>query len=155
MTLHSEPISTLTVPSIIELFSAPSKTAHECIVGLTSDSSIIHIHIDSIPNPTLRLHSHNNLPLTQPPKLILPVDPMAWSRERSLEEHDTLLSISEDGELSFWIPEEGTSSGWRCTGKVKTGRKNFALASCSSAKKSVLGEKLHYTNYSVPIVMPF
>ncbi|KAJ8594840.1 hypothetical protein M405DRAFT_857819 [Rhizopogon salebrosus TDB-379] len=142
LTLHSEPISTLTVPSITELFSAPSKTAHECIVGLTSDSSIIHIHIDNIPNPTLRLHSHNNLPLTQLPKLILPVDPMAWSRERSLEEHDTLLSISEDGELSFWIPEEGTSSGWRCTGKVKTGRKNFALASCSSAKKSVLVVRL-------------
>jgi ubiquitin len=59
-----------------------------------------------------------------------------------LEEHDTLLSISDDGELSFWIAEEGTSSGWRCTGKVKTGRKNFSLASCSSAKKSVLVVRL-------------
>ncbi|KAG0704335.1 RAVE protein 1 C terminal-domain-containing protein [Suillus ampliporus] len=142
LTLHSEPISTLTVPSIINLFSAPSKTAHECIVGLTSDSSIVYIHIDSNPNPTLRLHSQNNLPLAQPPKLILPVDPMSWSRESSLEEHDALLSISDDGELSFWIPDEGTSSGWRCTGNVKTGRKNFALASCSSAKKSVLVVRL-------------
>ncbi|OAX44398.1 hypothetical protein K503DRAFT_383768 [Rhizopogon vinicolor AM-OR11-026] len=142
LTLHSEPISTLTVPSIIALFSAPSKTAHECIVGLSSDSSIIHIHVDNIPNPTLRLHSHNTLPLSQPPKLILPVDPMSWSREDSLEEHDTLLSISDDGEFSFWIPEEGTSSGWRCTGKVKTGRKNFALARCSSAKKSALVVRL-------------
>ncbi|KAG2154690.1 RAVE protein 1 C terminal-domain-containing protein [Suillus clintonianus] len=142
LTLHSDPISTLTLPSIIDLFSAPSKTAHECIVGLTSDSSIVYIHIDNNPNPTLRLHSQNNLPLAQPPKLILPVDPMSWSRESSLEEHDTLLSISDDGELSFWIAEEGTSSGWRCTGKVKTGRKNFALARCSSAKKSVLVVRL-------------
>jgi len=66
---------------------------------------------------------------------------MSWSRTRSFEEHDTLLSISDDGELSFWIPEEETSSGWRCTGRVRTGKRNFALASCSSAKKSVLGEK--------------
>lgn len=151
LTLHSEPISTLAVPSITGLFSAPSKTVHECIVGLTSDSSIVHIHIDNIPNPTLRLHSHNNLPLTQPPKLILPVDPMSWSREKSLVEHDTLLSISDDGELSFWIPEEETPSGWRCTGKVKTGRRNFALASCSSAKKSVLGEKIWSSVYNALI----
>ncbi|KAG1784113.1 RAVE protein 1 C terminal-domain-containing protein [Suillus placidus] len=142
LTLHSKPISTLTVPSITDLFSAPSKTVHERIVGLTSDSSIVYIYIDSHPNPTLRLHSQNNLPLAQPPKLIIPVDPMSWSRDSSLEEHDTLLSISDDGELSFWIAEEGTSSGWRCTGKVKTGRKNFALASCSSAKKSVLVVRL-------------
>ncbi|KAG2159698.1 RAVE protein 1 C terminal-domain-containing protein [Suillus bovinus] len=138
LTLHSEPISTLTVLSITSLFSAPSKTAHECIVGLTSDSSIVYICVDSNLNPTLRLHSKNNLPLAQPPKLIIPVDPMSWSRDSSLEEHDTLLSISDDGELSFWIAEDGTPSGWRCTGKVKTGRKEFALASCSSAKKSVL-----------------
>ncbi|KAG2150167.1 RAVE protein 1 C terminal-domain-containing protein [Suillus cothurnatus] len=142
LTLHSEPISTITVPSVTNLFSAPSKTAHECIVGLTSDSSIVYIHIDTNPNPNLRLHSQNNLPLAQPPKLIIPVDPMSWSRDSSLEEHDTLLSISDDGELSFWIAEEGTSSGWRCTGKVKTGRKNFSLASCSSAKKSVLVVRL-------------
>lgn len=142
LTLHSKPISTLTVPSITNLFSAPSKTAHECIVGLTSDSSIVYIYIDSNPNPVLRLHSQNNLPLAQPPKLIIPVDPMSWSRDSSLEEHDTLLSISDDGELSFWIAEEGTSSGWKCTGKVKTGRKNFSLASCSSAKKSVLVVRL-------------
>lgn len=140
LTLHSEPISTLTILSITDLFSAPSKTAHECIVGLTSDSSIVYIHIESKPNPTLRLHSKNNLPLAQPPKVIIPVDPMSWSRDSSLEEHDTLLSISDDGELSFWIADDGTPSGWRCTGKVKTGRKKFALASCSSAKKSVLGE---------------
>ncbi|KAG1730794.1 RAVE protein 1 C terminal-domain-containing protein [Suillus occidentalis] len=142
LTLHSEPISTLTVPSITDLFSAPSKTVHECIVGLTSDSSVVYIYIDSKPNLTLRLHSQNNLPLAQPPKLIIPVDPMSWSKDSSLEEHDTLLSISDDGELSFWIAEEGTSAGWRCTGKVKTGRKNFALASCSSAKKSVLVVRL-------------
>lgn len=138
LTLHSEPISTLTILSITDLFSAPSKTAHECIVGLTSDSSIVYIYIESKPNPTLRLHSKNNLPLAQPPKVIIPVDPMSWSRDSSLEEHDTLLSISDDGELSFWIADDGTPSGWRCTGKVKTGRKKFALASCSSAKKSVL-----------------
>lgn len=75
-----------------------------------------------------------------------------------------LLSVSEEGELAFWVPENGltstTSTGagngiskglsgkhsqqmqqaaWKCTGKVRTGRKGLAIARCSSVKKSVLG----------------
>lgn len=81
------------------------------------------------------------------------------------EEHDVLLSVSECGELAFWVPEAYTnsnlvngndndignggkangaggvgSSGWRCTGRVRTGRRGFNRARCSSAKKTALGE---------------
>ncbi len=96
--------------------------------------------------------------------MILPVDPMAWvgqlgsgTRGTSLE-HDVLLSVSDDGELAFWVPGDDSgertkavdghsanvlngagTSGWACTGKVRTGRKGVRIAGCSSAKKSVLG----------------
>ncbi|KIJ68609.1 hypothetical protein HYDPIDRAFT_24869 [Hydnomerulius pinastri MD-312] len=138
LTLHSNPSSTLHLPRISCLFSTPSRLEHESIAGLTEDKSIFHIHITGSPNPTLVLYSHNSLPLPETPKLILPVDPMAWSKTATLEEHDNLLSVSEDGELCFWILDHETSSGWRCTGRVKTGRKDFRMARCSSAKKSVL-----------------
>ncbi len=70
-----------------------------------------------------------------------------------------LLSVSEDGELAFWIPENvlfvSTANGdarvtngvakaetvWKCTGKVRTGKKGITMASCSSAKKSCLGRQ--------------
>lgn len=72
------------------------------------------------------------------------------------EEHDVLLSVSECGELAFWVPEAYASSsggdkrvngnglrsaanGWRCTGRVRTERKGFNRARCSSAKKTALG----------------
>lgn len=103
------------------------------------------------PSVTLSLHSHNHLPLDVHPWLILPVDPMAWGMKNEWVEHDALLSISEEGELAFWIPEDrqvinGLStlnsghSGWRCTGKVKTGRRPIRKARCSSAKKTALGK---------------
>lgn len=65
-----------------------------------------------------------------------------------------LLSVSEDGVLAFWVLEErsggndagrrnrdgnGNGSDWRCTETIRTGRKGFRLANCSSAKKSALG----------------
>ncbi|KAH7885922.1 RAVE protein 1 C terminal-domain-containing protein [Phlebopus sp. FC_14] len=137
LTLLSNPASTLYLPRISALFSTPSKHEHESIIGLTEERSILRIHITGSP-PTLLLCSHNTLPLPKLPKLILPVDPMAWSRTTTLEEHDNLLSISEDGELCFWILEHGTDLGWRCTGRVRTGRKDFKMARCSSAKKSVI-----------------
>ena len=99
--------------------------------------------------------------------MILPVDPMAWVGQIGLgkrgasQEHDVLLSVSDDGELAFWVPEddlgihaktanglcatalnETATSAWTCTGKVRTGRKGLTLARCSSAKKSVLGRSL-------------
>lgn len=86
---------------------------------------------------------------------------MAWATDyhtdtyANTQEHDVLLSISEDGELAFWVPQDdilanGVGScynddtdvsvgGWRCTGRVRTGRRGLARAACSSAKKSVLG----------------
>ncbi len=88
------------------------------------------------------------------------VDPMAWEKKSSWAEHDALLSISEAGELGFWVPEERTlpglhatidglparkesQSGWRCTGKVKTGRRGIRKAICSSAKKTALSILLY------------
>ncbi|KDQ14428.1 hypothetical protein BOTBODRAFT_159267, partial [Botryobasidium botryosum FD-172 SS1] len=100
--------------------------------------------------------------------LVLPVDPMAWaSSPKTLSlrrrQHDVLVSISEEGELAFWEfsvglgsiknsegerysagggGNEGKGTGvdvtWRCTGKIRTGRRNIAMARCSSAKKTVL-----------------
>ncbi|KAJ3560471.1 hypothetical protein NP233_g10818 [Leucocoprinus birnbaumii] len=68
------------------------------------------------------------------------------------EEHDVLLSVSENGELGFWVPASvGASKNgsaevnggdvkttWRCTGRVRTGRAGFNRARCSSAKKTAL-----------------
>lgn len=73
------------------------------------------------------------------------------------EEHDVLLSVSENGELGFWVPspvstessggarvngKEGSGevngNGWRCTGRVRTERRGFNRARCSSAKKTAL-----------------
>ena len=64
---------------------------------------------------------------------------MGWisSRGSAVMERDVLLSIGSDGELMFWVPE-GRRVGWRCTGKVRTGRTNLRMARCSSAKKTVL-----------------
>lgn len=139
LTLHSNPPSILSLPRISDLFSCPSKSEHESIIGVTEEKSILHIHITSSPNLGLVLHCNQTLPLAETPKLILPVDPMAWSRTRTLEEEDNFLSISADGELCFWVLEHGKSCEWRRTSKVRTGRGNFIKARCSSAKKSVLG----------------
>lgn len=73
---------------------------------------------------------------------------MAWSGSIAKEWtlRDVLLSVSEEGELAFWSLDvngtavtNGTDHEWRCTGKVRTGRKGFSIARCSSTKKSALG----------------
>ncbi|KAI9461775.1 RAVE protein 1 C terminal-domain-containing protein [Boletus coccyginus] len=138
LTLHSTPPSTLRLPRVSYLFSTPSRREHESIVALTEDKFIFHIHISGSPHPALVLHSYNSLPLFHAPRLLIAVDPMAWSKASTLEECDNLLSVSDDGELCFWTLEHGKKSGWRCTGRVRTGRSGFRMASCSSAKKSVL-----------------
>lgn len=145
LTLHSHPAITLSLPSLTSLFSLPSSGTHESIIGITSTFSIIHIIYTPSPSSSepesISQHSHQALPSSA--KMILPVDPMAWSGEREWSEHDVLLSVSEDGELAFWILDEGAEAGgvspWRCTEKVRTGRKGFSRARCSSAKKSALG----------------
>ncbi|KAJ6574959.1 WD repeat-containing protein [Mycena capillaripes] len=130
LTLSSASKSALPLPPISSLFSLPSKDGQETIVGITLDFSIVQVRV----NPGLTLHSHNNLPISTP-KLILPVDPMAWGLRREWATHDVLLSVSELGELAFWVPDENE---WRCTGSVKTHRAGISKARCSSAKKTAL-----------------
>jgi hypothetical protein len=64
---------------------------------------------------------------------------MGWisSRDTAGMERDVLLSVGRDGELMFWVPD-GNGTGWRRTGRVRTGRTNIRMARCSSAKKTVL-----------------
>lgn len=100
------------------------------------------------------------LPVDVPPDLIMPVDPMAWRppSERIHTEvkagyvtRDAFVSVSPDGDLCFWMAGTPTSTvkrqfsglpGWKCTGRVRTCRRQIAMAQCSSAKKTVLGEIL-------------
>lgn len=143
LTLHATPELILTLPPISSLFSLPprSPAPYECIYAITTGSipSICHMHAVSGATPSLSLISQTTLPLSSPPAFILPVDPMGWisSRGSTAMERDVLLSVGSDGELMFWMPE-GKRAGWRCTGKVRTGRTNLRMARCSSAKKTVL-----------------
>ncbi|KAH9969083.1 WD repeat-containing protein [Russula dissimulans] len=142
LTLHTKPELVLPLPSILSLFSLPPRSAapHECIYAVTaSPTSICHIHAVSGETPSLSLVSQTPLPLPSPAAFVLPVDPMGWisSRGPTRMEHDVLLSVGKDGELMFWVPE-GRKTGWRCTGRVRTGRNNIRMAQCSSAKKTVL-----------------
>lgn len=149
--------TTLVLPILASLFSLPTSGTHESIIGITPTFSIVHvIFTPSSAGGMITQHSHHHLPPGPAGKIkkILPVDPMAWSRTRGDQgewsAHDVLLSVSEEGELAFWVLEEdlgradngaGSVDGneWRCTGKVRTGRKGFSRARCSSAKKSALG----------------
>ncbi|KAJ7042393.1 RAVE protein 1 C terminal-domain-containing protein [Mycena alexandri] len=133
LTLSSAPETALPLPEISSLFTLPSKEGQESIVGITADFSIVQVHV----NPGLTLYSHNNLPV-RTPKMILPVDPMAWGRRGHWTTHDVLLSVSELGELAFWVPDESSPPEWRCTGSVKTHRAGISKARCSSAKKTAL-----------------
>lgn len=94
---------------------------------------------------SIAVQSESSLPLESRPKMILPVDPMAWSgpfaTNQSFSEQDVLVSVGVDGELAFWrVDLNAPSTTWKCTGKVKTERCNIAMAACSSAKKTVLGK---------------
>lgn len=164
LTLHLEsgPPAVLPLPELTSLFSLPSSFVnHESIIAITSSLSIIHITYSpsstslqtQIQTPThvLTQHAHRILPTTSsaPTTMVLPVDPMAWSAGPTAENknqwgqpHDVLLSVSEEGELAFWVFDEGvgtSGSQWRCTGRVRTGRRGFSRARCSSSKKSALG----------------
>lgn len=153
LTFHAEPEQTLALPLLVSLFTIPTQYNHETIIGITADKAIVQICV--IDN-TLSLVSVDQLPLPTLPWKILAVDPMAWTSAHTWVEHDVLLSVSQEGELSFWIPDESkhrhqavaVSSGqngrsgpsWRCTGKVKSGRQNLVTARCSSARKTALSE---------------
>ncbi|KAJ3966484.1 RAVE protein 1 C terminal-domain-containing protein [Lentinula raphanica] len=153
LTLHTSPPSSVTVPNIISLFTIPSNDSHDSILGITSDLAIVHFSVNTqkikgqkSSSVVLSLKSQQHLPTEVHPRWILPVDPMAWGMKNGWVEHDALLSISEEGVLAFWIPEDrqrnnGASTddqNWRCTGKVKTGRRQIRRARCSSAKKTAL-----------------
>ncbi|KAI9445323.1 RAVE protein 1 C terminal-domain-containing protein [Lactarius indigo] len=142
-TLHTTPELTLSLPPISSLFSLPSRNSapYECIYAITADlaPTIFHIHAMSGGLPSLSVISQTALPLPLPVAFILPVDPMGWisSRDTAGMERDVLLSVGRDGELMFWVPD-GNGTGWRRTGKLRTGRTSIRMARCSSAKKTIL-----------------
>ncbi|KAI0375421.1 WD repeat-containing protein [Pilatotrama ljubarskyi] len=176
LTLRTVPPATLQVPPLTSLFalSSPSVSSpYRTLIGITASYTVVIISATiSGDSTSLTLISESSLPLPAPPKRILPVDPMAWvgqygSGARGVAQvHDVLLSVSEEGELAFWVPEgsldgqrepatdgqtdrangvaekmrgrEGQKVVWKCTGEVRTGRKGLSMARCSSAKKSVL-----------------
>jgi hypothetical protein len=152
LTLHTTPELTLSLPPISSLFSLPSRNAelYECIYAITADltPTICHIHAMSGALPSLSMVSQTALPLPSPVAFILPVDPMGWisSRDTAGMERDVLLSVGGDGEVMFWVPD-GNGTGWRCTGRVRTGRASIRMARCSSAKKTVLSVSSSLTNH--------
>ena len=162
ITIHSTqalPSVSLTISPIMSLFSLPSPgTQTTMIFGITKSFSIIILEVslptvssaNSLPatvplSPHISLHSESTLPLDCPIRALVPVDPMAWSSPQRVEAtysvHDVLLSVTDKGELAFWIPDTSTKiPTWKCTGKVRTGRTNILMAACSSYKKTVLGK---------------
>lgn len=141
----SSPSLSIKLPFLSFLFSLPSSNHCTSIFGLMSDFTIIHVIVrDTQDSPELYIHSESTLPLMQPPQMIIPVDPMAWSdRTYHVERvHDVLLSIAIDGELAFWIPGSLDNEPWICTAKVHTARTRISMAKCSSSKKSALGKLL-------------
>ncbi|KAK0208168.1 RAVE protein 1 C terminal-domain-containing protein [Desarmillaria ectypa] len=153
LTLHTQPPSSLTLPSISSFFTLPSNSDAESIIGITDDLSVYHIQLRTAGSTMLFLHSYGPLPLPSLPVIIVPVDPMAWGLDHPWMKHDVLLSVSDVGELGFWVPQEdgpdgvcpglngrqtSTASAWVCTGRVRTGREAIKRAKCSSAKKTAL-----------------
>ncbi|KAF8807734.1 WD repeat-containing protein [Phlegmacium glaucopus] len=136
LTLHCSPTQTLTIPHLDSLFTLPSPSGYEHILGIASDFTIVQLQASDTLG--LVIQGQHRLPLSYTPRFILPVDPMAWGHSRDWMEHDVLLSVSEGGELAFWVPETNGKTGWRCTGKVRTARTGFRKVRCSSAKKTAL-----------------
>ncbi|KAF9514679.1 hypothetical protein BS47DRAFT_1392270 [Hydnum rufescens UP504] len=149
-----------TPPSIPHLLATPLSSSMTSIISITT-VSISTFTLERGPlGPTLELHSVSALPLPSPPSLILPVEPMAWAHQplqhppdlisspiASPSKHrynssnttqDTLVSVSDQGHLSFWIPEASSTQGWMCTGSIHTGQNGIRLARCSSAKKTAI-----------------
>ncbi|CAA7258624.1 unnamed protein product [Cyclocybe aegerita] len=134
--LHSSPPQTLQIPHLESLFTMPSEFGYEYVIGITADFEIIQIKVTDA--PSMLIIAQNRLPLSYTPRFILPVDPMAWGGTGTWADRDLILSISESGELAFWVHEGNMENGWRCSGKVRTGRSGFRKVRCSSAKKTAL-----------------
>jgi hypothetical protein len=137
LTLHSTPPVTLSLPHVSSLFSLPSHGIHNSIIGVTPDMSVIHVHISD--TRILSSSSCKALPISSPPIMIIPVDPMGWTEHQTWSEQAILLSVSKQGDLEFWSHEVVSTQDWKCIGRISTGRTNLKLAVCSSAKKSALG----------------
>ncbi|KAJ3552447.1 hypothetical protein NM688_g4146 [Phlebia brevispora] len=144
----SDPVS-MDIPPITALFNLPSGNlpSRIMLIGVTTSQTVLLVNADIGSQSTniaasLSRYEESSLPSSSL-KMIIPVDPMGWtssySRDTHPANHDVLLSVSEDGELAFWIPERNKGTiKWRCTSRVNTGRKDIRMAACSSAKKSVL-----------------
>lgn len=150
------------------LFSLPNIQGRTPIACATlSETSLIYVGIVTSDGGSkyigLTLQPTKPLPVAVPPEWILPVDPMSWNPPSDTSQshgplgllpkpitdanRDAFVSISPEGELSFWAAAVSNGSesagrdlpGWRCTGRVRTQRKKITMAQCSSAKKTVLG----------------
>ncbi|KAG8885003.1 regulator of (H+)-ATPase in vacuolar membrane [Tulasnella sp. 331] len=148
------------------LFSLPRIGSSSPIACATSSGTYL-ILVEVTPNSSgqapklvLRLQETKPLPVDSPPALIMPVDPMAWrpptDKDRTVANlghrhmtRDAFVSVSPEGELCFWVASTSISGlngkrkttelpGWRSTGRVRTRRREIAMAQCSSAKKTVL-----------------
>lgn len=162
LTLHqalpSAPSITTPVPRMGSLFSLPSSDESTFLIGIAVDLSIIRIRVSplSIGPPSLTVLESTTLTSSKPLRLVIPVDPMAWSYSKGADRgraHDVILSIDEEGELAFWTFDlDGLHQKWNCTGRVATGRRGYRAARCSSAKKSVLGETGSIYNHSFRVI---
>ena len=134
LTLHSDPPSTLKIPTVGSLFTTVINE-QTYVLGITPDYLIVQILINipisphsSTPIPpsppttptSLELMSVTKLPLgdyDQPDlKFIIPVDPMGWTdlyctrtTASNKTQVDALLSVNEDGDLAFWAPADQPS----------------------------------------------
>ncbi|KIY70161.1 hypothetical protein CYLTODRAFT_348194 [Cylindrobasidium torrendii FP15055 ss-10] len=129
------------LPKIEAFYTLPSRTGRDFIIAVTATMDIVLVR----PGQKARI---SKLPI-EDIVAVLPVDPMAWGLSHHWVAHDVLLSVSREGVLAFWIPEdaegaasqeEGSDEGvvWTCTGTVKTGKTGIKKARCSSAKKTAL-----------------
>lgn len=140
--LASEPVPQLTTLLYLNLGES------HVLIGITEARSIVKIQINVAMLGGKRLYT---LVISPPTELsnseslifVTAIDPMGWSkaaRSQDRRAHDTLMSLSDSGELVFWCYDEHARPGqWLRSGRVRTGRSGYRLASCSSAKKTALG----------------
>ncbi|KAI0830734.1 WD repeat-containing protein [Trametes gibbosa] len=147
LTLHTTPPATLHAPSIASIFAlspASHASLYRTLIGITASYTIVAISATiSGPSPSLVMLSESLLPLPTSPKMILPVDPMAWVGQYGTgtrgvaQVHDVLLSVSGEGELAFWVPESGLGyhpppkgevNGLSGTSEQKRGREGHTVS---------------------------
>lgn len=146
----------LEVPELSKLFTLPrntystssvtsKQTGAELIFGITSKNEIAIFNVfgDSSHQNSCAVTLQSLSTIPQPDiAQVVAVDPMAWSFRTAFHHSstDVLLTIDVSGELAFWVPytEESNTTSWKCTSRVKTGKRDVKMVACSSSKKSVL-----------------